>query len=740
MSSRVPRREFLRRSSTVGAGLVIAFCLPRHIAAYASAPADFRPNAFLEITPEGRITIWCAKSEMGQGVRTSLPMIVAEELCCSWQAVQIAQADLDPKYGDQLTGGSLSVRTSYESLRKAGAAAREMLIAAAAGEWQVPASECSAKEGMVVHTATRRALPFAQLVERAAAQPPPSQPALKQPEQFQIIGKPIPRSDTFLKITGAARFGIDVRVPGMLVASVERCPVYGGTARTFDAVEARKSPGVKAVFEIKPVHLTHQFGDESGPGSRNYTCGGVAVVADSTWNAMRARKLLKVEWNEGTYAAESTESLRKQFLDLARQPGARIRNDGDVHDALATAAKTIEATYEVPFLAHATMEPMNCTAHVHDGMCEIWAPTQIPGAAAASIAQALGVSQDKVRVHVTFLGGGFGRRLIQDYAVEAALIAKEAGAPVQVVWSREDDVQHDFYRPAAYHSLRAGLDAHGNAVAWYHHACSPSIDVFYSGTGLTPQQAAQVSSLEFPALAIRNFRLEFSLADSGMPLGYWRSVENSGNQFVISSFLDELAHAAGRDSVEFLLATLGPARKIDLRKDMGSIDIGRRRRVIELAAEKADWGKPLAKGSGRGIAAHFGYGSYVAQVAEVHVDEAQKQIRVHRVFCAIDCGQPINPTGAKAQMESAINFGLAATLRSAITVARGRVQQSNFHDYEVLRMNEAPPAIDVHIIPSKESPGGCGEPGVPPIAPAVANAVFAATGKRLRRLPLRLDG
>ncbi len=701
-----------------------------------TAGQPFAPNAWLEIAPDGAVKIWCGKSEMGQGVRTALPMIVAEELSCDWKSVQVIQADLDSKYGEQLTGGSLSVRTSYSNLRKAGAAAREVLLSAAAGMWGIDRSECRVENGRILGAKPKSELTFAEVVGSAAGLPAPADPPLKLPADFRVVGHPTPRTDTPLKITGAAQFGIDVRVPGMLVASVERCPVYGGTVRRSNAEKVRSLPGVRGVVELKPVHLTHQFGDKSGPGSRNYTNAGVAVVAESTWEAMQARKALQVEWDEGAFARESSAALREQFKKLAAAPASVLRNDGDFDKAYEASAQTIEATYEAPFLAHATMEPMNCTAHVHNGECELWAPTQIPGAAAESVAQALGIPRDHVKVHLTFLGGGFGRRLIQDYAVEAALISRDAGAPVQVVWTREDDIQHDFYRPAAYHVFKAGLDAAGKPVAWLHRAVSPSIAVFYSGTGISPGAAAEVNAPDFPAYGVPNFRLEFARAESGMPLGYWRSVENSGNQFAISSFLDEVAGAAGHDPVEFLLGVLGPPRKIDLGGDNGVIDVERRRRVIQVAAEKANWGKTLPAGTGRGIAAHFGYGSHVAQVAEVSY-EAAKGLRVHRVVCAIHCGLAINPSGVKAQMESAINFGLAATLKSAITFDRGRVQQSNFHDYEVLRMNDAPPDVEVHIVPGTDPPGGCGEPGVPPIAPAVGNAIYAATGKRVRRLPIR---
>jgi len=673
---------------------------------------------------------------MGQGVRTNLPMIVAEELSCDWNRVNVVEADLDAKYGEQLTGGSLSTRSSYSDLRKAGAAAREMLISAAAGEWQVERTECRAEDSAVLHAPTKRTLTYGQLTERASAILPPRDPPLKNPADFKLIGKPTRRTDTPQKVDGSATFGLDVRVPGMLFASVERSPVYSGAPRSFNADEVKSAAHVRAVLEVKSAHLTHQFGETSGPGSRNYSCAGVAVVADSTWAAMEARKLLKVEWNEPSAASETTASLREEMHRLASAPGAVVRSDGDFDKAHAAADKRIEAVYELPFLAHATMEPVNCTAHVRGDSCELWAPTQIPGAARASVASALGIPRENVKVHVTFIGGGFGRRLIQDYAVEAALISRDARAPVQVVWSREDDIRHDFYRPAACHILEAGLDSRGQLISWRHRGSSPSIETFYNGTGISPSAAAQVDSLDFPALLVPNFRLEFTVAESGMPLGYWRSVDSSGNQFALSSFFDEAAHAAGRDPLEFLLAAFGPARKISLRNNE-TFDVGRRRAVVELAAEKSGWQKALAPGCGRGIAASFGWGSYVAHVAEITCQAKTGAIRIDRVVCAVDCGTAINPLGVKAQMEGAINFGLAATLKSAITVEGGRIQQSNFHDYEVLRMSDAPPVVEVYIVPSTEPPGGCGEPGVPSVAPAVGNAIFAATGKRVRRLPIR---
>lgn len=740
MSLKLTRRSFLKSSAATGGSLLLAFHLPRHATAAAAAlpsSGSFAPNAWLEISADGAVKIWCGHSEMGQGVRTSLPMIVAEELCCDWRRVTVLQADLDPKYGDELTGGSGSVRTSYENLRKAGAAGRELLLSAASAQWRVPRGECRAENGIVIHSATGQKIPFEGVLAAAAQLKPPSDPPVKNPADFALIGKPTLRTDSSAKVTGVAKFGIDTRVPGVLIASMERCPAYGGTPRNYNAAEVKALPGVRAVFEIPSIHLTHQFGETSGPGSRNYSCSGVAVVADSTWAAFQARKRLKVEWNEPAVIRENTGSLRQKMTDLLAKPGSLIRNDGDFDRAYSSAARTLEAIYEVPFLAHATMEPVNCTAHFRDGECELWAPTQIPDAAAASVAQALSIPKQRVKVHVTFIGGGFGRRLIQDYAVEAALISREANAPVQLIWTREDDIRHDFYRPPALHSLRAGLDAKGSLIAWKHRASSPSIGIFYNGTGISAAAAAGVDSLDFPALSVPNFRLEFAVAESGMPLGYWRSVDASGNQFVLSGFFDEAAHVAGRDPVEFLLAALGPARKIDLGGGNGTIDVGRRRAVVELAAQKSGWKSPLPPGRGRGLGVMYGWGTYVAQIAEVTYDSKRRTVRVDRVVCAVDCGLCINPLGVEAQMQSAINFGLSQALKSEITVSNGRVEQGNFNDYEVLRMNEAPSVIEVHIIRNNERPGGVGEPGVPPIAPAVCNAIFSACGKRIRRLPIR---
>jgi len=733
------RRKFLKAGATTGAALVVGFYLPPLGAASdpAQSGAALAPNAFVRVESDGSVTVWAARSEMGQGVRTSLPMILAEELDADWTRIRVAGADLDPaKYGDQGTGGSLSVRNSWEPLRRAGATARDMLLTAAAQSWGVEKAACVTEKGQVILAASGRRASYGELAAAAAKLPTPKDVPLKDARDYHLLGTAVHRTDVPMKVDGSGIFGIDVRLPGMLYAVIERCPVFGGRVKSFNADKAKAFPGVRQVVELPRTELMIPFeGKPGGAGHQNYFAGGVAVVADSTWAAMQARNTLEVEWDEGPAGTESTVGLREAFVTLAAGPGKTMRNDGDFEKAFAGAARKIEAIYEVPFLAHATMEPMNSTAHVTANGCEVWSPIQMPAAGAASIAAALGIRQQDVQMHITLLGGGFGRRLCHDYALEAALVSKAAGAPVKVTWAREDDVRHDYYRPASYHVFAAGLDAEGTPIAWRHRVVSPSIATFYEGTGISDGEASELNSTDFPAFFVPNFRLEWALAETHVPRGWWRSVENSGNFFAIEGFFDELAAASGKDPLAMWLKLLGEPRTF--KSGNTEIDVARRRAVIELAAAKAGWGAPLAKGRGRGMGAYSGYGSHVAQIAEVSVSP-EGQVRVHRVVCAVDCGLAIHPDGVRAQMESAIVFGLSAALKSAITIDRGRVQQSNFHDYEVLRMNEMP-VIEVHVAPSRAAPGGCGEPGVPPIAPAVANAVFAATGKRVRRLPIRRE-
>jgi len=700
----IDRRAFLGVAAAAGAGLVIAFRLPAGDEAEAGeATADsaarFAPNAWLRVDPEGEITIWMAKSEMGQGVKTALPMIVAEELEADWRRVRIEQADFNQKYGDQGTGGSSSVRESYEPLRKAGAAAREMLVAAAAATWGVEKGTCSAREGSVLHAASNRALTYGQLVAKAATLPVPEAPRLKDPGEFRLIGTKTPRVDTPSKIAGKATYGIDVRVPGMLYAVVARCPVLRGRPVSHDPAKTLEVPGVKRVVVFR---------------------SGVAVLADSTWAAMEGRRRLEVVWDEGEHANLSSESLRKQWEAVAEQPGADARHDGDPGAALAAAGKKIDAVYELPFLAHAPMEPQNCTADVRSGSCEIWAPTQVPDDVQAAAEKITRLPGSAIKVHVTLMGGGFGRRLDADYAEEAIFLSKEVGAPVMVVFSRDDDMQHDFYRPGSRHILSGAVSKEGKLSAWTHRVVAPSIGGQRGGRNEGMDRSAMHGADDIP-YEIPNVHVDYVMSNTPVPTGWWRSVYSSQNGFVSEAFFDELAAAAGKDPFELRRSLLSKAP--------------RHRRVLELAAEKAGWGTAPAAGRHRGIALVKSFGSFVAQVAEVSV-ATDGAVRVHRVVCAVDCGRVINPDTVEAQMEGGIVFGLSAALYGEITLEKGRVQQANFDGYRVLRM-DAVPIVEVHIVPSEENPAGVGEPGVPVIAPAVVNAIFAATGKRVRRLPIR---
>jgi isoquinoline 1-oxidoreductase beta subunit len=577
-----------------------------------------------------------------------------------------------------------------------------MLIAAAAQQWYVEPSACHAENGAVVHSATNKRLGYGMLVEEAAKLPVPANPPLKDPKNYKYIGKPVKRLDTPSKVNGKAGFGIDVRLPNIQHALVARCPVFGGKVKSFDASKAKTVRGVKQVLQIS---------------------SGVAVVADNTWSAMQGRRALQIEWDEGSNAGVSSESIRKLYLERVEQAGAIARKDGDADAALASAAKKIEAVYEVPFLAHATMEPMNCAADVRADGCDIYAPTQFQTFNQNTAAKITGLKPEQVRIHTTYLGGGFGRRAEQDFVAEAVEISKGAGAPVQVTWTREDDIQHDFYRPAVYSKLVAGLDADGWPVAWKSRIVSPSImSRFFPGSVKNGLDDSSVEGQANSKYGIPNFLVEYVLTDTSVPVGFWRSVGNSQNGYITECFVEELAKAGGKDPFEFRRKLLASAPR----------HLG----VLELAAAKAGWGQPLPAGRTRGIAVVESFGSFVAEVAEVGVNRGSGEIRVHRVVCAVDCGRYVNPDTIAAQMEGGVAFGLTAALKGQITIDKGRVQQSNFHDYEMLRLNEMP-KVEVHIVPSNEAPGGIGEPGTPPIAPAVCNAIFAATGKPIRRLPIR---
>jgi isoquinoline 1-oxidoreductase subunit beta len=686
------RRQLLQASVVGTAGLVLGVSFRP---ARASRVSRFEPNAFLAIDANGQVTIFVAKSEMGQGVRTALPQIVADELEADWALVRVEQALAESKYGNMGTGGSSSVRNSYLPLRTAGAAAREMLVAAAAARFGVETSSCRAEAGSVLHVSSGRRLGYGALVEDAAKLSVPGQPKLKDASQFKYIGTPVPRVDIPSKVNGSAVYGIDVRVPRMLVATVLRCPVVGGKAAKVEDGAALAVPGVRRIVSLET---------------------GVAVVADATWPALQGRRALKVSWDEGPHAGLSQEAIWSSLRGAVAASGASARSQGDVERALGAAARTLEASYQAPLLAHLTMEPQNCVADVRADGCDVWAPTQVPDRARDVVAKLLGMAAAKVVVHTTFLGGGFGRRLETDFVVEAVRLSRAVGAPVQVLWTLDDDFAHDFYRPPSSHHLRGGVDASGRPVAWFHRLSVPSKSPERLKNGI--DTGAMNGALQVP-YAIANLEVQFSAQSTPVQVGSWRSVAHSYNAFAVESFIDELAHLGGKDPLLFRQSLLGASP--------------RHLRVLALVAEKAGWGTPLAPGRGRGLAVHESFGSVVAEVAEVAVEKGS--FRVQRVVCAVDCGTVVNPNTVEAQVQGGVLFGLSAALREAITIEAGRTQQTSLTEYGPLRMRDAPD-VEVHLVRTQEPPGGIGEPGVPPVAPAVANAVFAATGRRLRRLPL----
>ncbi|HEX5411807.1 MAG TPA: xanthine dehydrogenase family protein molybdopterin-binding subunit [Terriglobia bacterium] len=744
VSNRGSRRDFIKAGVSSGTALVIGFFVPTRFAGQDSNSARrdaFKPNAWIRITTDNQITVQVEVPEMGQGPRTADTMILAEELDADWSALRVEQAPVIPQVYQHLsTGGSGGVETAWGYMRLAGAQAREMLREAAANKWSVPKTECSTENSTVIHTPTGRRLTYGQLVDTAANLPAPSKDdiVLKQAKDFRLIGKPMPRVDVPAKVDGSARFGIDVRVPKMLFAVVARCPHFGGKLISFDATAAKAIPGVQAVFPVPPLGAIPNV-------IYNANCdGGIAVVADSTWSAIEGRKALKVSWDRGPGANETTESLRKMMLQQAVAPPSFIAiNQGDALRVFSGAAKKIEATYELPFQAHATMEPMNTTIWVREGTVEVWSPTQIGAILQQEIAQLSGVPADKVNVHMTLCGGSFGRRYQWDYAAEAWQVVREIKKPVQLVWTREDDIQHDFYRQYSYHHMVGALDATGSPVAWSHRVVSTPIrSVFDPPERLKDPRhvaAQELGGADVLPYAIPNFRLDYAPVKSVVPRAWWRSVESSFTACAMECFIDELAHAAGRDPLEFRMRLLQDRRLLRavMWPDNPPLDTAKFRSVLELAAQKSAWGKPLPPGHGRGIACHFSFGSYIAHVAEVSVDK-NGMVQVDRIVSAVNCGTAVNPDGVRAMTEGAINYALTPVLTGEITIKDGAVEQSNFHDYQVLRISSAP-KVEVHIVPSSEDPMGMGEPGVPPLAPALANAVFDATGVRIRRLPIQAE-
>jgi isoquinoline 1-oxidoreductase subunit beta len=702
----VDRRGFLKMGAAGATGLLIGFYLPESVEALAAEPESaIALNAWIHVGTNDIVTILIDKSEMGQSILTGLAMLAAEELECDWKNVrtEFAPADkayVNPQFGVQGTGGSSATRTSWEPLRKAGAAARMMLLEAAAQKWGVDKSDCRAENGAILHAAMKRRLTYGSLAEAAAKLPVPQDIPLKEPKQFHTIGQTAKRLDTPDKINGSAQYGIDVRQPGMVYAVVARCPVFGGKVASFDAGKAKAVPGVKDVIQISD---------------------GVAVIADNTWTAMEGRKALEVKWDEGANSELTSASISKLLTDGAKLPGYAARKEGDVVAGLTGAAKKIEAEYEVPFLAHATMEPQNCTAHVSADRCDVWAPTQNQTNTQNVAAKIIGLDPKSVFVHTTFLGGGFGRRFETDFVGEAVEISKAIHGPVKVTWSREDDMQHDYYRTASHAHFEAGLDADGWPVVWLNRIACPSLMARF-GPLKDNYDRRSVEICDSVPYAIPNILVDYQLTDVGIPIGFWRSVGASQNGFFLESFIDEIAVAGKKDPYELRRRLLAKSP--------------RHLAVLEKAAEKAGWGTPLPADRFRGIAVVSSYFGYVAQVIEISVNRDARTLRVHRVVCALDCGRIVNPGSIDAQVKSSVVYGLTAALRGAITIDRGRVQQKNFNDYQVLRIHEMP-VVDVHIIPSEEAPTGAGEFTLPPVAPALCNAIFAATGNRVRRLPIQ---
>jgi isoquinoline 1-oxidoreductase beta subunit len=708
MNAAITRRALLKTGLAVSAGLTIGFELPLKNGARALAQGAgvFKPNQWLSIDRDGVVTITNSVPEMGQGSLTTTPMIIADELDADWKDVKVVQAPANPALyknpvtGTQSYGGSRGVRDHIAMWRKSAAAAREMLMQAAATDWGVPVTAVETEPGAVVHKPSGRRLPYGQLVDKAAQLPVPQNPTLKTPDKFRYIGKMMKRRDTPDKVTGRGVYGMDVQVPGMLVASVERCPVFGGKLKSFDATATRQVKGVKDVFPVT---------------------NGVAVVADGFWTAVQGRKALKVSWDEGALAQVSTPDINREYERLSKTSGQVARNDGDADKTLAAAGKVIEAAYAVPFLEHACMEPANATVHITRDACVVWAPTQNPGGHQALAAKLTGLPVEKVTINTTLLGGGFGRRGEMDFVQDAVEVAKVmAGTPVKTMWTREDDITHGFYRPSTYNTFRAALGPDGKPTAWSTRVVGPGILVQKGRVAAGTIDPAAVEAVRNMPYDIPNLHIEWVNKDFGIPIGFWRSVGASQNGFIIESFIDELAHAAGKDPYEYRLGLLGKSP--------------RHKAVLELAATKANWGAPLPAGRARGCAVVFSYASYAASVAEVSV-APDGTVRVHRVVAAIDPGIAVNPDQIKAQIEGGVVYALTATLYGRITIDRGRVAQSNFHDYPMLRINEMP-VVEAHILESNQAPGGLGEPGVPTIAPAVCNAIYALTGKRIRTLPI----
>ena len=748
----VSRRKFLKGATALG-GLVLAVGYPDALRA-ADPPkygADGMPHGwvdsplvFVAIGEDGIVSIVCARSEMGQGIRTGMPIIVADELEADWARVRVVQATGDEeRYGNQDTDGSRSTRHFFMPMRRCGAAARQMLEAAAAARWKVPVSEVQAKNGEVIHTPTGRRLGYGALAKAAASMPLPAADAikLKDPSQFRYIGSgKLKLLDAPDIATGKAQYGMDTRLPGMLYAVVARPQVYGGKVVSVDDSAALKVPGVIRVVRI-----------DATPGAPQFNpLGGVAVIARNTWAATQGRNALKIVWDDGPNASYDSDAYRKTLEEAARKPGPVVRNEGDFAAAYAAAPKRITAEYYCPHLAHASMEPPAASARINGGKCEVWGSFQSPQAARDLVAKRLGMPVENVTVYVTLLGGGFGRKSKPDYGIEAAVLSKAMdGKPVKVVWTRDDDLRNDYFHTVSVEHLEAGVDAQGKPVAWLHRSIAPTIvSTFDANAKQEANWELGMGVINVP-FAIPNIRIENPEANAHTRIGWFRSVSNIPHAFAVQSFVAELAAAAGRDPKDFLLEVIGPARVVSPQMLSDSwnhgesperypVDTGRLRGVAELAAKEAGWGRSMPKGSGLGIAAHYSFVSYVAAVVQVAVN-AKGELTIPRVDIAVDCGATVNPDRVRAQMEGACVMGVSAATLGEITFKNGRAQQDNFNGYELTRMVAAPREIRVHIVPGDYAKpmGGVGEPGVPPVLPALCNAIFVATGKRIRQLPIR---
>ncbi len=706
MSKTLTRRTFLQVSAAGGALLVGGYIPGLREISTAEAAGVFEPNVWVKIAADDTVTITLSQLEMGQGVMTSMPMLVAEELDIDFNKIKTEWAPADPKYGNpnfggaQLTAGSNSVRGMWKILRESGATARMMLMTAAAQTWSVPENTVSTDNGEVVHKASGRRLKYGALVDKAAALPVPKSVALKNPKDFHLLGQSAPRLDIPEKVNGKAVFGIDVKRPGMLIARVVRCPVFGGKVDSFNADKAKAVPGVRNVVKIS---------------------SGIAVVADNYWAASKGAQALEVKWNEGALANLSSAEIMKKYAALAEQPGKVARNDGDAPAAIKNNTRTFERVFEVPFLAHACMEPMNCTADVRADRCDVWVPTQGQTASHEAAVAASGLPPKAVNIYTTYLGGGFGRRGEADFVTDAVETSKATGKPVKVIWTREDDIQHDFYRPVTYVRMWGSVDASGKPGVFMQRIVQQSL---MKRLGPLPPDGVDRISVDGSATLpynIPNVRVEFIETDPGIPYGFWRSVGASVQGYVVEAFIDEMATTAGKDPYQFRHDLLSKAP--------------RHRAVLETVAEKSGWGKPLPAGHGRGIAMMEAFGSIIGQVAEVSV--VNNAVKIHKIWCAVDTGWVINPDTIKAQMEGGTLYGLTAALKGEITIQNGRVMQHHFNDYQMIRHAEAP-EVEVHIVSSTETPGGIGEPSTALAAGALVNAVAAATGKRIYKLPIRL--